>query len=714
MPLANGQAVREAINQGFARAEMASLADKAATKVYAGASASGPVVKNKVTSAIQNYRAAVNLFMRALPSLPNDGSAELVRQEIRRLLARLGELQQILRQVDPNATPEDLGLDGENEDDEALRRRLEADVRAMQPKKFKPGDEVDVEQPDGSWRPAHVVSVGQDQNAYTVAYDDDGSEEADVEEDRIRFAVRGDGDGDGDGDDGGNGDGDHHAGGEDEAAAAQEEEERRLIVSEIVESERLYRNALRDLTKFYLAQMSNPLRWGGERSTSETLFTQRIMTQSEIRTIFANIEEIAGISEIFFDALEQRFTEWTADQKLGDVFLLHAPFFLCYAEYADVFTEAEATLAKIRSERDAFEAVLGNAKAKGIAPLDVLMRKPVNRISEYKSLLGKLVRRTRPSHPDFATIQQAYVAMGNVEEKINAALQRKENQRQVALVEKMFDPPLALVTPTRLLVRFSPKMNRIDPGARTPVMRAAWLFNDVVLCGRPSKWMAVGFYRHDGQFRVTSARDAPEFGPLAFEVAGDAPADKWVFIPPTEEEKRAWMHDLRGWCKVPSAGGGRRGGVGAGVGAGAASGAGAAGGKALLGPATRQVLQRKASSSSAPSPKAGEMTTTTTTTTPSQPTTEKDDYWRELRDVETGQSFFYNEASGQTTWDRPTMRRATGLYDFDATGPDEMSFKKGDVLLVEWVESEYGWARAKVPGTSRKGLVPKNRVKMLV
>jgi hypothetical protein len=55
--------------------------------------------------------------------------------------------------------------------------------------------------------------------------------------------------------------------------------------------------------------------------------------------------------------------------------------------------------------------------------------------------------------------------------------------------------------------------------------------------------------------------------------------------------------------------------------------------------------------------------------------------------------------------------RATALYDFAATDDTEISFKKGDTLTI--YEKEGDWWIAAVEGTSRRGEIPANRVKML-
>lgn len=49
-------------------------------------------------------------------------------------------------------------------------------------------------------------------------------------------------------------------------------------------------------------------------------------------------------------------------------------------------------------------------------------------------------------------------------------------------------------------------------------------------------------------------------------------------------------------------------------------------------------------------------------------------------------------------------------FDFSATAPDELSFKKGDVLKVLNADDDKNWCRAEING--KQGLVPKNYIQL--
>jgi len=615
--------VRELINNAFARAELASLADTQMQKVYDGAHADGSVVANKITNAVENYQAAISCFMKALPFLPDDGSAELVRNEIQRLMARLGQLQQMLAEVTGEPPPPQDDRD----------RKLLADLL------FRVGDRVQVLVGD-EWKPGVVVAVDYDNGTYTVQLDD-GTTASSVSADRIR--------------------------------AHNDAQERMVIVSEIVESERVFRDQLRFLIKFYLVPLSKPQHWGGQKSKTETVFSQKTVSAAEMKALFGNIEELAGTSEVFHASLNARFEQWTADQKLGDVFITFAPFFVAFALYADCVRTSVDLLRQLRQERASFDAVVQDAQDRGAPPLEDLMRAPMTRVAEYKRLLDRLIRRTPASHPDSAMLRQAYVAIGKVEEDINNILNRKENQRKVEEIQTMFTPPLSLVTPSRLLVRFSDALKRVEGGK--PVKRLVWLFNDLVLVGRKSEWMAVGSNRHVADCLVKGARACPEFGPLAFEITGSKPGEEWVFVASSPEEKKQWLQDLKAFGNARSS----------------------------LGSATqRQVSLSKARRESGRG----------LSSAPAAPPPLDAD-WLQLVDAATGKPYYFSPALQRTTWDRPRWRRAVAKHKFDAVDPRvDASFAQGEEFDVMLEGCDEGWATARFKDRAG-GMVPVNRLELI-
>lgn len=489
-------------------------------RVYNGARADGTVVATKVTNAIDNYKAAIACFVRSLPSLQDPKSSELVRAEIKRLMARLGELQGVLREVDPAAAAE---RDSEND---AQNRELLADL------KFKVGDEVWVDE-DG--KRGKIIGVDFENGAYAIQYKD-GTKEMDVAEARVRIP------------------GPELLVSDTTASSsavvdntdAEEQErveafERHRLWSEIVESERTYRDALKMLVEAYIIPLDNPIMWGGAKAKKDTVFSQKTLTTSERAMIFGNVEDLAGTSTLLYDALSERFEQYNADQRLADVVLSFESLFQGYAIYAKAYFSSQDFLRQCREERNSFEAIMDFARMQGAPPLEELMRLPLDRPGEIKRLLALLAQRTRENHPDAKAINDAYLMMGRIERAIALALNYVENQKVMAKIEKTFSPEVKLSNGKRVFLKYQEDLHRIEGSTRTA--RCVWLFSDIIVVGRKSEWFNVGNFRHIDQLTIEKARSAPEFGPFAFEVSGKKTS--FVFVAFDYENKQEWLNALR-------------------------------------------------------------------------------------------------------------------------------------------------------------------------
>ncbi len=51
---------------------------------------------------------------------------------------------------------------------------------------------------------------------------------------------------------------------------------------------------------------------------------------------------------------------------------------------------------------------------------------------------------------------------------------------------------------------------------------------------------------------------------------------------------------------------------------------------------------------------------------------------------------------------------AKALYDYQAAIPEELGFRKGDILIIFRVQEDGWWEAEHTSGASRRGLVPSN------
>jgi hypothetical protein len=102
--------VREAINQGFVRAELATSMDERAKRVYQASKenllesqahqlALGQL-QSKAQGAITNYMAAISCFLRTVPKMKDSRSSQLIRSEVDRLLKRLEDMRVMAKRAE--------------------------------------------------------------------------------------------------------------------------------------------------------------------------------------------------------------------------------------------------------------------------------------------------------------------------------------------------------------------------------------------------------------------------------------------------------------------------------------------------------------------------------------------------------------------------------------------------------------------------------------
>eukprot|EP00013_Stygamoeba_regulata_P007987 CAMPEP_0177682878 /NCGR_PEP_ID=MMETSP0447-20121125/31486_1 /TAXON_ID=0 /ORGANISM="Stygamoeba regulata, Strain BSH-02190019" /LENGTH=239 /DNA_ID=CAMNT_0019192395 /DNA_START=23 /DNA_END=738 /DNA_ORIENTATION=+ len=166
---------------------------------------------------------------------------------------------------------------------------------------------------------------------------------------------------------------------------------RNNIAAEILSTERAYVGNLRVLVKAYLQPIKEMSSTNG--GAVANLF------DSQLSTIFNDIEVILGYNSIILSDLEKRFAAWSNSQRLGDIFLKMADFLKAYTQYVNHYKKAQSTFAKLKYATGSEEALLLERLREGSDdPLKRSMRDflimPVQRIPRYAMLLKELVENT--------------------------------------------------------------------------------------------------------------------------------------------------------------------------------------------------------------------------------------------------------------------------------------------------------------------------------
>ncbi|KAK7879039.1 hypothetical protein WMY93_030792 [Mugilogobius chulae] len=198
------------------------------------------------------------------------------------------------------------------------------------------------------------------------------------------------------------------------------EQMRTNVVQEIMSTERIYIKHLKDICEGYIRQCrKNP----------------EMFTESQLKTIFSNIEEIYKFQRQFLKDLEKKYNK---DQphlsEIGSCFLLQGEGFSIYSEYCNTHPAACAELQRLMKSgryKHFFEACRLLQQMIDISIAGFLLT-PVQKICKYPLQLGELLKYTPKNHSDYRGVCEAYEAMKNVASLINERKRRLESIDTIA------------------------------------------------------------------------------------------------------------------------------------------------------------------------------------------------------------------------------------------------------------------------------------------
>jgi hypothetical protein len=105
------------------------------------------------------------------------------------------------------------------------------------------------------------------------------------------------------------------------------------VAKEILKTERTYVSHIATLVEVFV----QPLRQAVDSG-------QPIISREEIKNIFYQLEVIYGYNKTLLSGLEERMSNWSESQLVGDIFLEMAAFLGTYSAYINNYTTALQTL----------------------------------------------------------------------------------------------------------------------------------------------------------------------------------------------------------------------------------------------------------------------------------------------------------------------------------------------------------------------------------
>ncbi|XP_062841656.1 spermatogenesis-associated protein 13 [Trichomycterus rosablanca] len=203
-------------------------------------------------------------------------------------------------------------------------------------------------------------------------------------------------------------------------SAEHREQMRANVVREIMNTERVYIKHLRDICEGYIRQCRKH---------------PGMFTDTQLRTIFSNIEAIYKFQRTFLKDLEKNYDKENPHlSEIGACFLQQGEGFSIYSEYCNTHPAACAELQRLMKQsryKHFFEACRLLQQMIDISIAGFLLT-PVQKICKYPLQLGELLKYTPKDHSDHTGVCQAYEAMKNVASLINERKRRLESIDTIA------------------------------------------------------------------------------------------------------------------------------------------------------------------------------------------------------------------------------------------------------------------------------------------
>ncbi|KAM9329912.1 rho guanine nucleotide exchange factor 38 [Gastrophryne carolinensis] len=198
-------------------------------------------------------------------------------------------------------------------------------------------------------------------------------------------------------------------------------EKRAKIISELIQTEKDYLNDL----ELCIREVVHPLR----KHHSERL---------DVDALFSNIESVCQISSKLVSLLEEATTDVESEQQvIGELFLeIKCPLEDVYKIYCYHHDDAHTLLESYEKEKElkeymrqctqSLKKIYQEQGKPNLLDMGSLMIKPIQRVMKYPLLLCELLNSTPQCHPDFRTLQDAFVAIKEVNGNINELKRRKD------------------------------------------------------------------------------------------------------------------------------------------------------------------------------------------------------------------------------------------------------------------------------------------------
>lgn len=172
----------------------------------------------------------------------------------------------------------------------------------------------------------------------------------------------------------------------------------------------------------------------------------RFLTDAQISSIFANLDEIIELNNHLYERLRQRQQEFQyVVEAIGDIFLAEFHKFEIYATFCGNHQRALEELDAQRRASLDFDRFIreqeSNPRCHRLSLKDFLAM-PMQRLTKYPLLLSTILSCTPRSHADHTSLLQAVSLVKEVVTHVNECVKRRQNAAVLSGIQAQLDTHL--------------------------------------------------------------------------------------------------------------------------------------------------------------------------------------------------------------------------------------------------------------------------------
>ncbi|KAA6384884.1 MAG: hypothetical protein EZS28_019591 [Streblomastix strix] len=202
----------------------------------------------------------------------------------------------------------------------------------------------------------------------------------------------------------------------------------RNVIQELIDSEKNYVSKMEACIQYYLQPLQ---KLSKDRKIK--------VSQSQIKDIFINIEQIHKFHKLFSNELETVAKNWTVHSSVGQMFCKQAPFLKVSVEYFEKKEKASKILKELLKSNQKFSQTIDDISQQDEVNhehLEQFLNRPVKRISEYSLLLQKLNESMFDWQDDSKHVNLASKMIDDIASFFNFCIHRKVNMEKVLDIEQ--------------------------------------------------------------------------------------------------------------------------------------------------------------------------------------------------------------------------------------------------------------------------------------